>query len=57
MANAVFAFIVAVGISIVLYAEKAWGWKADIPALPMFATFVIAVFARQAVRLYESRRK
>lgn len=57
MPNAVFAFIVACGVFSVIYAEKVWGWKAEIPALPIAGVFVIAIFARQWLRVRQGRRR
>jgi hypothetical protein len=57
VANAVFAFVVAVGVFSIIYVEKAWGWKAEIPALPMFVTFLLAAIARQVIRLRQGRKK
>lgn len=56
MANAVFVFIVACGAAAVVYSERVFGWKAEIPALPMAAVFVVAIFVRGWLKLRQGRR-
>lgn len=56
MANAVFIFIVACGAAAIAYSERVFGWKAEIPALPMAGVFILALFVRGWLRLRQGRR-
>ena len=56
MANAVFIFIVACGAAAIAYSERVFGWKAEIPALPMAGVFILALFVRGWLKLRQGRR-
>jgi CHASE2 domain-containing sensor protein len=57
MPNAIFSYIVICGAFSIEYIAAYWGWRAEIPALPMASIIIFAIFVRQWLVNRETNRR